>query len=222
MSEKSPIDQTTQFGNDLPDMGDEALEGEQPFIAEPKRRLVDSGAILLFGLLAAVGAGTYLMILSAGAQARGASATTAAADSAINAFLNSGVENLKQTFNTQRDTEKLVSQFNNPTANQVPLSALKTNPFQSPDAQTHSSTPLSESTVARLERERRAAAAAVANGLKLQSLVYGAHPLCMINGKSYAQGEGTESFTVVKIQPDSVWLRIGTLEFELKMAPPQF
>jgi hypothetical protein len=42
----------------------------------------------------------------------------------------------------------------------------------------------------------------------------------MINGRSYVEGQSGDNFQVDRILPTSVWVRIGPVQWQLKMAPP--
>jgi hypothetical protein len=188
---------------------------------QPKRRGVNAGGLLLFGLLAAVGVITYVMVLRTGTQ-RGLTSSASAADATISTFLSGGVQNLRQMVSMLHNTEKVVHRFDTyPSARQVPLSDLRTNPFRAKPLSAAPAAPLNADAAERQLSDQRRADAAVAAGLKLESVVFGARSVCIINGKPYAQGEGTDAFTVAKILPQQVQVRIGGEPFVLKMAPPQ-
>jgi hypothetical protein len=202
-----------------PPDGEDGFEQEE--IVEPKRPLVNGNTLLLFGLLSVVGAGTYLMCMRAGAQVARADPMVTSAATAISAFLKGGIQSQYQMNAMLRDTEKIVHQFSTyPTARQIPLGDLKGNPF-SAGPQTRPAAPLAEEVARQREQERLAAARQIADGLKVQSIVYGGHSVCMINGKPYSEGQGTNAFTVEKIVSNGVWVRIGTTRLELVMPPPR-
>jgi hypothetical protein len=222
-NDNNRIDLRSDAGTFNSDAPEEAFASEEEeAIPQPKRKPINTEALLLFGLLAAVGGGTYLMILRAGAQAGAMNPNAANAATTINGFLSGGVQNLRQTIAMVHDTEKVVANFNaQPAAHQVPVSGLQTNPFQSNNLKVEIAAPLSDDAAKREADEERQDATTIANGLKLESIIYGPHSLCMINGKSYAQGQGTSSFTVEKILPSGVLVRIGTFTTEIKMLPPR-
>lgn len=194
-------------------------EGE---IGEPTRKKMNLGGLVLFGLLAAVGGATYLMCMRAGAPSPLFSPATASANSTINNFLSGGTQNVQQMMVALHNTDKVVKQFNNYTAaRQVPLDNLKTNPFRATVAVAQPDEQLSDDAAKRFADDQRAAALSVAIGLHLESVVYGPHSICMINGRPYSAGEGTDSFTVEKILPDSVWVKIGAVRTQIKMIARQ-
>jgi len=187
-----------------------------------KRAFLNSGGLVMFGLLALVGGATYLMVLKAGGQATLMSPQTAQADTTITNFLNNGsqVQSLQKML---RDTEKIETKFDTyPAAHQVPLDGLKTNPFVSPHVKAAPvAAPLSDDAEKRQEEDNRQKAAAVAATLKLQSIALGMRSICMINGRTYAEGQSGDTFTVEKIQPQGVWVRIGDARFQITMSPPK-
>jgi hypothetical protein len=208
-----------------------AAEGEQPdfevptdeegAVEEKKRLSINPNTLLLFGLLAAVGGATYLMCWRAGAQTTNNVAASSAATT-ISTFLNGGQQHLQQMIVMLRETEKVVKQFDlYPSAAHVPLSDLRTNPFRSTVAAQVSVTPLSDDAVKRSEEDEKQAAQQIASGLKLESLVVGSRSMCMINGKTYREGQGNDSFTVQKITSHGVWVIVGSVRAEVTMAPPR-
>jgi hypothetical protein len=209
-----PIDE--QQASEQSDMDSGA---EQEMVVEKERRPVNTNTLLLFGLLAAVGAATYLMCMRAGSQSIRTDPSVALAATTINTFLRGGAQDQHQMAVMLRDTEKVVSQFGSyPSAHQIPLSGLQSNPFRDA-ADTQPS--ISDETTAQQQEEQRRAADEIFKGLKLESIFSGPRGMCMINGKAYSQGQGTNAFVVEKILPDGVWVRIGGLNLELTMAPPQ-
>jgi hypothetical protein len=207
-----PIDE-----QQMSEQSETEFAAEQELAVEKQRRPVNTSALLLFGLLAAVGGSTYLMCLRAGSQTIQTDPSVAAAATTINSFLRGGAQDQHQMAVMLRDTEKVVSQFGSyPSAHQIPLSELRTNPFVDA-ADTQPSASISDEQ----QQERQKAAQAIADGLKLESIFSGAHAICMINGKAYSQGQGTDTFVVEQILSQGVWVRIGTFRMELIMAPPQ-
>jgi hypothetical protein len=219
MSSQDPTDRLDDSQTPPPEDGD--TDSEQEEIGQPKRRTINSNTLLLFGLLAVVGAGTYLMCMRAGAQIAEADPAITAANTAIDAFLKGGAQDQHQMGAILRDTEKIVQQFNNyPSARQIPLGDVKNNPFRI-GTEARPSAPLAEEIAKQKEREAMDAARQIAGTLKLQSIVYGGRSVCMINGKPYGEGQGTADFTVEKILSQGVWVRIGPVRLELVMPPPQ-
>jgi hypothetical protein len=203
------------------DPSDAGFSEEQEIVVEKERKPVNTSAMLLFGLLAAVGAGTYLMCLRAGAQTIRNDPNVMAAETTIGAFLKGGAQGQHKMAVMLRDTEKVVGQFGNTaSAHQIPLSDLRGNPFESTE-ESQAAITVSDATAKQQAEEQQKAADAIVKGLKLESIFTGAHGICMINGKTYSQGQGTDKFTVDKILPQGVWLRIGSISVELIMAPPK-
>jgi hypothetical protein len=213
------LNETMQSADDNPAPSMEELEGEGggEFV-EPRRPRVSTSTMLMIGLLAAVGGATYLMCMKASAQSLTVDPTVAAAAATINAFLKGGDKEQYQLAAVQRDTEKIVAQFNSyPSARQVPLNDLHGNPFRSADDDQPASVP--EDKRKAIEDSKRQAAESVVKNLILESIVFGDHSLCMINGRPYAEGQGNGAFTIDRINESSVWVRVGDLRVELKMKP---
>ena len=188
--------------------------------AEPRKPMINPNTLLLLGLLGAVGAGTYVMCVKASAQTMHTDPAVLAAATQINSFLKGGDQERYQLAKIQRDTEKIVAEFNNyPLVHQVPLSELHGNPFRDPEDDKPVS--LKEDVRQQQEELREKAAQAAAKGLKLQSIVYSTHSLCMINGRPYAAGQGNEVFVVDSIEPNGVWVRVGTMKLELMLTQPK-
>ena len=88
--------------------------------------------LYLLLLIVIGGGGTYLMYQRQGpASASAATAEAAKAQKTIDNFLTSGPNGMKMMQEMLHNTEKIVQQFlEYPSAPQVPLSALRTNPFR--------------------------------------------------------------------------------------------
>jgi hypothetical protein len=219
MNSQEPTDQLDDSQPLQPDDAEGAAEQEE--IVEPKRLRINANTLLLIGLLTVVGAGTYLMCMRAGAQVARADPAVTVAATAIDAFLKGGEQDQHQMGAMLRDTEKIVQQFNSyPSARQIPLGDVRNNPFRV-GAETQPSAPLAQEIAKQKDQEALIAARQIAAGLKLESIVYGGHSVCMINGKPYGEGQGTGDFTVVRILSQGVWVRIGAVRLELVMPPPQ-
>jgi hypothetical protein len=216
-----PSDQS-EFDRAMNDLPDGEVPPEEQIIATPKRKMISQTSLLMLGLLAAVGGVTYLMILRAGVQITGPGDVAAAADTTINTFLGGGVQSFRQKIAMLADTEKTVAQFNDsPASHQVAASDLHGNPFGVAPVKEEASGPLSDEAARRHAEELRKDAAVLAANLKLQSVLYGPHSGCMIDGKLYVAGKGDGMFTVITVNPQSVIVRINGQDFELRMIPPQ-
>jgi len=195
---------------------------EETQVAARRRLSVNANTLLLFGLLAAVGGATYLMCLRASAETITENPAAQQAATTINTFLKGGAQNVRTMMVMLHETEKVVKQFDNyPSATQIPLSDLHTNPFLSLTGRSLPLSSLSDDAAKREAEEQQAAEKTLVAGLKLESMVVGAHSVCMINGKTYHEGEGTEKFRVDKITPQGVWVVVGSVRTEIKMAPPR-
>jgi len=200
--------------------GDESAEAAP--VGGPKKPSINYNTLLLIGLLAAVGGGTYLMCVRAAAQAAPANAAASHAESTVKEWQAAGSQNLRKTILMLHDTEQVVKQFDSyPLTTQIPLEDLRTNSFLTSGSGGLSSAVVSEDPSKRLAEQQKLAAEELVSGLRLESLVVGSHSVCMINGKTYHEGQGTDSFSVEQITPEGVWVRIGGVRAIIKMAPPK-
>jgi len=207
-------------GADIPDSENADFEGGDP-VGQTHKRTFDSAGLMLLGLIFAVGAATYVMVVRAGVQTPTNNPIAQKADGTITTFLSGGVQNLHQMMVMLHNTSDVVNQFNNfSVAHQVPVSALKTNPFRSTEEKPQVIAPLTNDAAKREAEQERQNAQTLAQSLRLDSIVFGIHSGCMINGRSYAPGQNGDGFLVERILPQSVWVRIGSIHWELKMAPP--
>jgi len=202
------------------DMGDAgATGGDSEFVTETKAP-ANKNALVLFGLILAGMAGTYLMYVRSGpAQATAAALEAEQAKQQISSFLDGGGDNIKNMERMLRETEKVVEQFiTYPSVTQIPLEDLSTNPFRQ-KAPAAPGNPQAETEAAqkrRIEAERQAVTRAVGE-LRLQSIIAGTRKACMINNTLYTEGQVVESFTIEKINTDAVIVRSGVYRFELRM-----
>lgn len=206
----------------LPD----GLGREDPgYISSEQKRPVSTGTLLMAGLLLISGAGIWMLREHFGprsAQADEVSTQT------ISGFLNGGQHRLRQMERMLNDTQKVVQRFiNYPSVTQVPLQNLRGNPFrhESLKAKPDVEAPVAARAVhadeaARRQREARDKAVAEARDLarRLQSVVSGNRPACMIDGKLYEPGQQVGAFTVESIDSQAVVVRQGDFRFSLKMS----
>lgn len=201
------------------DMGDASTSGEGEFVTETKPP-ANKSALVLFGLIIAGMAGTYLMYVRSGpSEATAAAIEAQAAKEQISSFLDGGGTNIKNMERMLRDTEKVVEQFvTYPSVTQIPIENLSTNPFRhkAPKDPTNPQAESEANMKRRLEAERQAIARAVAD-LRLQSIIAGTRRACMMNNALYTEGQIVEGFTIEKINTDSVIVRQGNYRFELRM-----
>jgi hypothetical protein len=197
---------------------EEFEEGGDEEVIDERRPKFNSNTLLLLGLCAAVGLGTYLMCMRASAQTTPVDPAVTLAATKISLFLKGGEEEKYRLNAIQRDTEKIVDQFSHPKVHQVPLNELKANPFR--DLDDDKPVAPTEDQQQLQDELRQKQAEALAKTLKLQSIVYSSHSICMINGRPYSVGQGSEAFIVESIEQNGVWVRVGTLKVQLLMNAP--
>lgn len=196
----------------------EPSEGE--FVIPQEKKPLSKGTVVMFVLMAAAGAGVWMMYLRGGPKSASAAVTDPKAQQVIKQFMTDKDKNLGLMQQMLRDTENVVKQFlNYPSVTQVPLSDLKTNPFRltavTPDGEQPSRN--DEREKKRREEERLAVLKAV-QGLQLQSvIVSGNRKNCMINNTLFSEGEQVNEFIVERISPNSVIVKSGAYRFELRM-----
>ncbi len=202
----------------------EVEESEMAFVA-PSTSGRRSTALVLVGLLMLGAAAIYFMRMKAGPSAASASTPEAStAQNTINEFLSDGGKNLKLMRDLLRNTEKVVQQFlNYPSTTQISLDDLKTNPFRfaaekKDDGEAERKKHEEEERLRLLRLQKlKDEVAAQANRLKLQSIISGSKPTCMIGNQAYAEGQEVDGFTIEKIKPSSVVVKKSSYRFELRM-----
>ena len=184
--------------------------------AKPKMGKGTMGAL---GLLLACGGAMYFLYTRQGPQSAHAADTTGATTT-INDFLAGDAGNVKMMNQTLRETEKVVQEFRSyPGKTQVPVDALKTNPFRlGTDASKPAVEDPDDSVMRRRREEERLAIVRAVEGLQLQSILHGARKACMINNTLYQEGQEVEGFLIEQIAPRSVVLRKGDYRFDKKMS----
>jgi hypothetical protein len=202
--------------------GDEAPDlagGDTTFVSGEggEKKPPNKQAMALLGLVAVAGAVIWFVYFRGGPSA--AAAAEQAGPDTVKTFLASGEEHMQLMRQMLQNTDKVVQQFRAyPSQTQVPLARLHTNPFRllPPKAQARPENESESAMRRRREEERQAAVTAVA-GLRLQSVLLGSHPACMIGGKMYQQGQEVDGFVVEQINPQSIIVRSGVYRFEVGM-----
>jgi hypothetical protein len=189
------------------------------FVVDAPKKSIPTSTLVLVGILAACGGGTYLMYVKSGPKVAAASVEVQAADQTINKFLSNDKDNVKQMKDLLTSTQKAVSQFLAESGKrQVPIEELQTNPFRLKLPKPAEPTEDEAAAAARkLKAEEEKKAHEIANGLHLQSIMRGRRNSCMINNTLLTQGQTIEGFTVEAITPKSVVLVRGDVKVEKTM-----
>ena len=170
--------------------------------------------MLLFGVLLMGAAGYLLMYARSGPATADAAQVTeevAQADQTIKQFLSAGEDNIRMMKQLRQTTDTVIAQFRNTSVTQVPVDDLQTNPFK------FSQIADDAANAARKREEERQAVLASVRQLRLQSILHGAKPTCMINNQMYLEGGSVDSFEIEKIETDAVTVRSGGYRFKLQM-----
>jgi hypothetical protein len=204
-----------------PEMGDESDMG---FVAErPKGNR--NGVMLLVGLLLLGGATIYFMRLKGGPQTAQASPESATAKATITEFLSDGGRNITQMRDTLKNTEVIVQQFaTQSNEHQVPVENLKTNPFQMLETKPPKD-PNEEKRIQDAIDAAQAAAARAklmgeikqgASALRVESIMLGKTPICMINNTAFTAGQEINGFKIDSIEKG--FIIVSKSGFRLKLA----
>lgn len=193
-------------------------ESDFSFVAEEKPAR-GSGSVILFALVLAAAGATYFMYWKAGPKSAVAatSAESKEASTTIQQFLTDGHVSLKAMEEMRRNTEAVVERFTNyPSMTQVPLSALKANPFrmlpQVPAAD------VTEAAERRRREQLRETTVKAVQSLALQSvMISDARSACMINNTLYTEGQQVDIFVIEKVTKNAVVVQANRFRFELKM-----
>jgi hypothetical protein len=203
----------------------EALNGneETNFVVAEEKQPMSRSTLLMFAVLALGAAGLFVMYKKSGPKPAAAATIkeTTEAKKTISTFLNGKEDGFKSMEERLKNTEKVVSQFlKYPSATQVPLSDLSTNPFRqhSQQAKADNSAALSEAAEKKKREEERLAIKKAAESMQVQSIVCSdTRKACMINNMIYKEGQAINDFTVEKISPTAVIIKNGPYRFELRM-----
>lgn len=203
-----------------PEVMDDADTGLVAETAKPR----NSTVVFLSVLLLIGAAAVFFMRMKAGPSAAAAATPQAAtAKVTINQFLTDGGKSIRAMHDLLKNTEKLVQQFQQfPGQNQVKVEDLKTNPFLfgMPKKEVVEDTGPDP---VQVEKEQILAAV---KKLQIQTVLCGVTNTCMINNKMYTEGQEIDSFSIEKITPGGVTLKVyapaakKVYRFELKMIRP--
>ncbi len=212
MSNDSTQHGEAQDGGSSDDLSAALTESDATFVTGEKKQQLSTGTLLVGGLLFACAAATYFMYVRTGPKAAAANPETASASATITQFLSDDTRNAERMRQLLSDTEKAVQQFQtHPARTQVPIDALRTNPFRQEKAD------LGETAAKALEQKKRDQMLKDVAALKVQSIIHGKRKAVMINNTLYEQGQVVEGFTVDSIGPAAVVMRKEANRFELKM-----
>jgi hypothetical protein len=137
--------------------------------------------------------------------------------SQIKQFLDSGNINImKQTL---KETEKIVKQFRAyPGRTQVPLTALRTNPFRELAPRSDEPATASSSRDDEHEQELHKQASDAVAELKVQSIIRGSkYRACMINNTLYKEGQQVGILRIDQIGANAIVVSSGKYRYEVLM-----
>ena len=188
------------------------------FMSGEEKKPANKGALVLLGLLLVGGGGYFYMKQSP--QTADAAATQH--DETINQFLSSGEQHVQMMKQMLNNSEKVVQRFRAyPEKTQVPLTALRNNPFRIKPPTGDEPVVRTDPRAGREEiekAERRAAATDAAKKLRLQSIFSsGSTKACLMNGKLYRLGQDVEGFKIEEIEPKHVIVSMFEGEFKFQL-----
>jgi hypothetical protein len=145
-----------------------------------------------------------------------------AARNSIQQFLAGGSGSVEEMKNLLADSEQITDKFSTYSENrQVPLDALKTNPFfmemgeepaPAPAPRIDLSRQQAEARLRELERLKSAA-----QRHQVQTIFFGRNPTAMIDGKICQVGNKLGEFIITAIRADAVVINGGGQDFELRL-----
>jgi hypothetical protein len=208
--DEQPTEQQDAGGEQPAD--DASMEFDPAYVSGGKKP-VNKPAMLLGGLAVLGAIGIWFTYFHKAPE----SATAGSDDNRFNevASFDAGkIELMKQTI---KDTEKVVQQFRlYPGRTQVPLASLHGNPFRELVPKGDSPKPVAN-TDKDEELRHKKITLAVAD-LKLQSVIRGKRPGCMINNVFYRQGDTiADLLTIEEIKSGVVIVRGEKWRFELQI-----
>lgn len=199
-------------GNDETPTDDASMEFDPAYVAGGKKPM-NKQAVLLAGL-AVVGAGAlWFVYVHKGPDSASAAVDNSKYEQVAN-FDAGKIDLMKQTL---KDTERVVQQFRSyPGRTQIPLTNLHANPFRELAPKEDKPARVVVDTDKEEELRHKKVTVAVAD-LKLQSIIKGKQPACMINNTFYRKGDQIGDLTVEAISSGAVIVRGEKWRFELKI-----
>jgi hypothetical protein len=207
---------------DEADGSSEPASDETEFVATGEKKRMNQTAMMLFAILAIGGAGIFMMYKRVNPKAaRAADPVAVQAQATISEFMQKGNANVTLLRRLLDGTAQIIEQFKHAHVVQVPLSELKSNPFQftapKPPAAADDG---SEAARKRKEQEKLAIQGEV-RSLQLQSLIVrGNRKACMINNTMYQEGEAVDDFTIESISSEGVVVKKDNCRFRIQIAAP--
>ena len=217
------------IGSELaPDAGSNALAsqlaggGDGEFVIPTQRKPLSKSTIAFVAVAIIAAGGLWWMKQRTGGPtpAEAKDPNLDAARTSIQQFLAGGSGSVQEMKDLLADSEQITDKFSTYSENrQVPLDALKTNPFYMETGESPAPAPridLSrQQQEARLRELERLSAAA--SKYQVQSIFFGRNPTAMIDGKICQVGNRLGDFTIKAIKSDVVVISGGGQEFELRL-----
>lgn len=207
--DQQPAEHHEITGEPSPDDG--GLEFDPAYVAGSGKP-VNRQAVVLGGLLVVGAAAIWFVYFH-----KGPAPAAAAPDERYNEVANFDAGKINLMKQTLKDTEKVVQQFRNyPGRTQIPLADLRTNPFRELEPKSDDTPkPVVKSDEEELHHKRVTLAVA---DLRLQSIIKGRRPACMINNVFYRQGDRIgDLLTIEEITSHAVIVRGEKWRYELKI-----
>jgi hypothetical protein len=184
---------------------------------EEKKPAAGKGALLLLGLVV-LAAGGYFFYMKQGPQAA-AGAEPEGPDTIVT-FLSDGKTHAQLMKQMLDNSEKVVQRFRTyPETTQI--TTLPNNPFRLKPAKNDEPTKPFDPQGDRdrlVFEERKAAATAAVQKLRLQSVMAGGRvKACMLNGKLRQLGEEVDGFKIEEVEPGYIIVRTEEFRFKLQM-----
>ena len=209
--EQQPADDQPATSEDIP-TDDTSMEFDPAYVAGGKKPM-NKQAVLLAGVLVAGAVGIWFMYFHKGPDAASATVDDSKYEQVAN-FDAGKIDLMKQTL---KDTERVVQQFRSyPGRTQVPLTNLHGNPFRELVPKDDKPVAVAVNGDKEEELRHKKVTLAVAD-LKLQSIIKGKQPACMINNTFYRKGDQIGDLVVEQIASGAVIVRGEKWRFELKI-----
>lgn len=209
--DQQPADEQPATSEEQP-ADDASMEFDPAYVAGGKKPM-NKQAVLLGGVLVAGAVGVWFMYFHKGPDSASATVDNSKYEQVAN-FDAGKIDLMKQTL---KDTERVVQQFRSyPGRTQVPLTNLHANPFRELMPKEDKPAPIAVSGDRDEEARHKKMSLAVAD-LRLQSIIKGRQPACMINNTFYRKGDQIGDLVVEEIGANAVIVRGEKWRFELSI-----